>query len=46
MDDASRVAVRLDTCHLLAAGCDIVSEAGYAHVFKELDAVELNAARG
>jgi deoxyribonuclease-4 len=39
MDDASRVAICLDTCHLLAAGYDIVSEAGYARVFEEFDAI-------
>ena len=39
LDDPSRVAVCLDTCHLLAAGYDIVSEAGYAQVFEDFDAV-------
>ena len=35
--DRSRVAICLDTCHLLAAGYDIVSDAGYAEVFREFD---------
>ena len=39
VDDASRIAICLDTCHLLAAGYDIVSEAGYERVFEEFDAV-------
>ena len=39
VEDASRVAICLDTCHLLAAGYDIVSEAGYAGVFEEFDAI-------
>ncbi|MGE3958792.1 MAG: deoxyribonuclease IV [Vicinamibacterales bacterium] len=33
MDGDPRVAVCLDTCHLLAAGYDIVSEDGYARTF-------------
>lgn len=39
LDGASRVTVCLDTCHLVAAGYDIVSEAGYRRVFDEFDAV-------
>lgn len=39
LDDAARVAVCLDTCHLLAAGYDLVTEAGYERVFEEFDAV-------
>ena len=39
LDDASRVTVCLDTCHLVAAGYDIVSEAGYHRVFDEFNAV-------
>jgi len=37
LDGSPRVGVCLDTCHLLAAGYDIRSEAGYAHTFEELD---------
>ena len=32
-------AICLDTCHMLAAGYDLVSEAGYERVFEEFDAV-------
>ena len=39
LDDATRVAICLDTCHLVAAGYDIISEAGYEEVFDEFDAV-------
>ena len=39
LDDASKVAICLDTCHMLAAGYDLVSEAGYERVFEEFDAV-------
>ena len=39
LDDSSRVAICLDTCHMLAAGYDLVSEAGYERVFEEFDAV-------
>jgi len=35
MDDHARVGVCLDTCHLLAAGYDIVSPEGYAATFKQ-----------
>ncbi len=34
VDGASRVGVWLDTCHLLAAGYDIVSERGYRDTFR------------
>jgi deoxyribonuclease-4 len=34
-----RVGVCLDTCHLLAAGYDLCSEAGYAATFQEFDRV-------
>ncbi len=34
---AARVAVCLDTCHLLAAGYDIRDPAGYARTFDEVD---------
>ena len=39
LDDASKVSICLDTCHMLAAGYDLVSEAGYERVFEEFDAV-------
>jgi deoxyribonuclease-4 len=34
---SSRVGVCLDTCHLLTAGYDLCSEAGYADTFREFD---------
>ena len=34
-----RVGVCLDTCHLLTAGYDICSEAGYKRTFKEFDRI-------
>ena len=34
-----RVAVCIDTCHLVAAGYDITHEQGYRRTFKELDGV-------
>jgi deoxyribonuclease-4 len=37
--DADRVGVCLDTCHLIAAGYDIVSPEGYARTFEEFDRV-------
>ena len=37
LDGSSRVGVCLDTCHLVASGYDIVSEAGYGTTFAELD---------
>ena len=37
LDDASQVAFCLDTCHLVAAGYDIISETGYEQVFSEFD---------
>ena len=37
LDGSPRVGVCLDTCHLLAAGYDICSEAGYARTFQEFD---------
>jgi deoxyribonuclease-4 len=36
-DGSSRVGVCLDTCHLVASGYDIVSEAGYRDTFETLD---------
>ena len=37
LDGAPRVGVCLDTCHLLASGYDIVSDAGYRRTFAEFD---------
>jgi deoxyribonuclease IV len=37
LDRSPRVGVCLDTCHLLAAGYDICSEAGYRRTFREFD---------
>lgn len=37
LDDASRVGVCLDTCHLLASGYDTVSDAGYRDTFEAFD---------
>ena len=37
LNGSLRVGVCLDTCHLVAAGYDIVSEAGYAETFQALD---------
>jgi deoxyribonuclease-4 len=37
LDDSSRVGVCLDTCHLVAAGYDIVSADGYRQVFEEFE---------
>ncbi|HXW03998.1 MAG TPA: deoxyribonuclease IV [Vicinamibacterales bacterium] len=37
LDGTPRVGVCLDTCHLLAAGYDIVSETGYADTFLRFD---------
>jgi deoxyribonuclease IV len=34
-----RVGVCLDTCHLLTAGYDIVSDAGYTQTFREFDRI-------
>ena len=39
LDDASKVAFCLDTCHLVAAGYDIISETGYEQVFTEFDEI-------
>lgn len=38
LDGSARVGVCLDTCHLLAAGYDVCSEAGYDATFREFDA--------
>ena len=37
LNGSSRVGVCLDTCHLVASGYDIVSEAGYDATFAEFD---------
>jgi deoxyribonuclease IV len=37
LDGAPRVGVCLDTCHLLAAGYDITTEAGYRDTFEAFD---------
>jgi len=37
LNGSSRVGVCLDTCHLVASGYDIVSEAGYRTTFAEFD---------
>ena len=37
--DASQLGVCLDTCHLVAAGYDIISPDGYVRVFKEFETI-------
>jgi deoxyribonuclease IV len=37
LDGSARVGVCLDTCHLLASGYDIVSDAGYRETFEAFD---------
>ena len=37
LDGSPRVGICLDTCHLVASGYDIVSEAGYAATFADFD---------
>lgn len=39
VDDAERMAVCVDTCHVFAAGYDIATERGYEKTFEEFDAV-------
>lgn len=39
LDGSSRVGVCLDTCHLVASGYDIVSEAGYRDTFDAFDRI-------
>ncbi|MBF8296247.1 MAG: putative endonuclease 4 [Bacteroidetes bacterium] len=39
VDDAERMAVCVDTCHVFAAGYDIATERGYEKTFKDFDAV-------
>jgi deoxyribonuclease-4 len=47
VDGASRVGVWLDTCHLLAAGYDIVSENGYRDTFRRFgQTIGFNRLRG
>ena len=37
VDEQERMAVCIDTCHIFAAGYDIVSEEGYHRTFREFD---------
>jgi deoxyribonuclease-4 len=37
LDGARRIGVCLDTCHLLAAGYDLCTEAGYADTFQQFE---------
>ena len=39
VDGSPRLGVCLDTCHLIAAGYDIVGEAGYERTFAEFDRI-------
>lgn len=39
IDDRSRTAVCIDTCHIFAAGYDISTEKGYEETFEEFDAI-------
>jgi deoxyribonuclease-4 len=39
MNGSPRIGVCLDTCHLVAAGYDIVSEAGYQETFEAFDRI-------
>jgi deoxyribonuclease-4 len=39
LDGCPRVGVCLDTCHLLTAGYDLCSEAGYRRTFREFDRI-------
>ena len=39
LDGSPRIGVCLDTCHLLTAGYDITSKAGYRRTFQEFDRV-------
>lgn len=39
VNDKSRVAVCVDTCHTLAAGYDLISEAGYEKTFDDFDRI-------
>ena len=37
LDGSTRVGICLDTCHLIASGYDIVSDAGYQQTFEEFE---------
>jgi deoxyribonuclease IV len=39
VEQRERMAVCVDTCHIFAAGYDIVTEAGYEQTFREFDSV-------
>jgi deoxyribonuclease IV len=39
VEQRDRMAVCVDTCHIFAAGYDLVTEAGYAQTFREFDSV-------
>lgn len=39
VEEQGRMAVCVDTCHIFAAGYDIVTEAGYERTFEEFDAI-------
>jgi deoxyribonuclease-4 len=39
LDGSVRVGVCLDTCHLIASGYDIVSDAGYEETFQQFDRI-------
>ena len=39
LDGSPRVGVCLDTCHLLTAGYDLCSDAGYRRTFRDLDRI-------
>jgi deoxyribonuclease-4 len=39
VEQRERMAVCVDTCHVFAAGYDIVTEAGYERTFREFDSV-------
>lgn len=39
MPDNRRVGICLDTCHLVAAGYDLVSEAGYEETFRQFETI-------
>ncbi|TSA23775.1 deoxyribonuclease IV [bacterium] len=39
VDDAERMAICVDTCHVFAAGYDIATERGYEKTFEDFDAV-------
>tara|TARA_Y100000590_G_C15568386_1_gene957557 strand:+ start:84 stop:995 length:912 start_codon:yes stop_codon:yes gene_type:complete len=39
LESAASVGICLDTCHLVAAGYDIISESGYQKVFEQFDEI-------